>query len=132
MAAFVAEQKSANHSGKLLRFVQGSSHPSGELDGRSLAIARARLVAATEPVRRSASALPNAAHPTEGEVTSPGHRRPGARFPHPAEQQPDVRGVAHTDLLKLDSIPSLEVDAWSCARAVVSVFAGRPTIGALS
>jgi hypothetical protein len=34
-------------------------------------------------------------------------------------------------LLKLDSIPSL-VDACSCARAVVSVFAGGPTIGALS
>ena len=33
-------------------------------------------------------------------------------------------------LLKLDSIPSL-VDACSCARAVVSVFAGGPTIGAL-
>jgi hypothetical protein len=45
-----------------------------------------------------------------------------------------VRGVdaACLLLLKLDSIPSLEVEACSCARAVVSVFAGGPTIGALS
>ena len=39
---------------------------------------------------------------------------------------------ARPELLKLDSIPCLEVDACSCARAVVSVFAGGPTIGALS
>jgi len=39
---------------------------------------------------------------------------------------------ARPELLKLDSIPGLEVDACSYARAVVSVFAGGPTIGALS
>jgi hypothetical protein len=88
----------------LLVVVQGSGHPSGELDARSLGIAQARLLAATEPVWRSASALPSAAHPAEGEVTSPGHRRPGTRFPHPAEQQPDVRGVAHTDLLSSNTL----------------------------
>jgi hypothetical protein len=39
---------------------------------------------------------------------------------------------ARPELLRLDSIPCLEVDACSCARAVVSVFAGGPTIGARS
>jgi hypothetical protein len=44
----------------------------------------------------------------------------------------ELVGFGPARLLKLDSIPSLEVDACSCARAVVSVFAGGPTIAALS
>jgi hypothetical protein len=56
----------------------------------------------------------------------------GRRYCFLVEQQCNQRPPLFPHLLKLDSIPSLEVDACSCARAVVSVFAGGPTIGALS
>jgi hypothetical protein len=44
------------------------------------------------------------------------------------ETSSDAVGSSAPELLKLDSIPCLEVDACSCARAVVSVFAGGPTM----